>query len=472
MTMASFISVAVLWIVAVVTPGPNFLMAAQVSVQNSRRSALFAVLGVGLGTSIWGWAGFFGVQVVFVAAPWAYAAMKLLGGLYLIYLGARLLATRRAATTGPTLRERVETPWSIFRLGLVTNLANPKSALFVASVFATALPPDVSLLQGAEAVALMVSISVSWYALVVCVFSTRAVAQVYARLRHWLDRLAGAIFVEFPMIDLTRRLEAAIRLGTEAGALALRMRPAPGAATAQLKGAQDWLTEADGAVEAFLAAELGKLFPEDGFQGEETGMGRPGVATWVVDPIDGTSNFARGGTRWCVSLGLIADGTPLVGVLVAPALGEIFAAAKGMGATLNGTPIRAAATDDPHRAMIEIGWSPRRPDAVYQAIVAHFMAAGAMVRSGGSGAMGLADVAAGRLDGYVEAHINLWDVAAALCILSEAGAAVSPFLQGPGPQEGDAILACAPGLQKLKNHMSGTFTVSDSRGTSVWLKAS
>jgi myo-inositol-1(or 4)-monophosphatase len=251
------------------------------------------------------------------------------------------------------------------------------------------------------------------------------------------------------MTDLAVRLETAIRLATEAGQLALRMRPPPGAATAKLKGAQDWLTEADGAVEAFLASELGRLFPKDGFQGEETGMGRPGVATWVVDPIDGTSNFARGATRWCVSLGLIENGEAVVGVLVAPALGEVFAARKGYGATLNGQPIRAAQTDDAARAMIEIGWSPRRPNSVYQATVAHFMAAGAMVRSGGSGAMGLADVAAGRLDGYVEAHINLWDVAAGLCILSEAGAYVSPFLAGSGPASGDAILASAPGLRQL-----------------------
>lgn len=251
------------------------------------------------------------------------------------------------------------------------------------------------------------------------------------------------------MIDLAARLDAAIRLATEAGALALSMRPAPGAATAKLKGAQDWLTEADGAVEAFLAAELAKLFPEDGFQGEETGMGRPGVATWVVDPIDGTSNFARGGTRWCVSLGLIENGAAVVGVLVAPALGEVFAARKGHGATLNGMPIHAAATDDARRGMIEVGWSPRRPNSVYQAIVAHFMAAGTMIRAGGSGAMGLADVAAGRIDGYIESHINLWDVAAALCILAESGAVVSPFLVGAGPTEGDMILASAPGLWSL-----------------------
>ncbi len=251
------------------------------------------------------------------------------------------------------------------------------------------------------------------------------------------------------MIELQSRLEAALRLAAEAGALALRLRPAPGAASASLKGVQDWLTEADGAVESFLSGALARLFPEDGFQGEETGKGRAGRRMWVVDPIDGTSNYARGGTRWCISVGLIDGSTPLVGVLVAPALGETFAARKGGGATLNGVPIRAADTTDAARAMIEVGWSPRRPDAQYQAIVASVMAHGSMVRSGGSGAMGLADVAAGRLDGYIEAHINLWDVAAALCILSEAGASVSRFLEGPGPTKGDVIVASAPGLSGM-----------------------
>lgn len=251
------------------------------------------------------------------------------------------------------------------------------------------------------------------------------------------------------MTDLDTRLATAIRLATEAGRLALSLRPAPGAATAKLKGAQDWLTEADGAVEAFLAEALAQAFPEDGFQGEETGRGRQGALRWVVDPIDGTSNYARGATRWCVSLGLIQDRTPLLGVLVAPALGEVFAARRGGGATLNGQPIRAAATTDPHRAMIEIGWSPRRPDAVFQAILARVMAEGAMVRAGGSGAMGLADVAAGRSDGYIESHINLWDVAAALAILAEAGATVSDFMGGPGPESGDFITAAAPGLAAM-----------------------
>ncbi len=248
------------------------------------------------------------------------------------------------------------------------------------------------------------------------------------------------------MTDLAPRFAAAVRLTTEAAALALRLWPRPGAASATLKGTQDWLTEADGAVEAFLSEALAREFPQDGFQGEETGKGRRGALRWVVDPIDGTSNYARGASRWCVSVGLIADRTPVIGVLVAPALGETYAACQGRGATLNGVAIHAAATTDPQRAMIEVGWSPRRPNAEYQAIAARVMAQGAMLRAGGSGAMGLADVASGRLDGYIESHINLWDVAAALAILAESGATVSGFMDGPGPETGDAIMAAAPGL--------------------------
>ena len=164
------------------------------------------------------------------------------------------------------------------------------------------------------------------------------------------------------MTALERRLDAAIRIAEQAGALALSLRPPPGAATAAtLKGTQDWLTEADTATEKFVARALADTFPEDGFQGEETGTARPGRLRWVLDPVDGTSNFARGGDRWCVSLGLIEDRTALLGVVCAPALGETFAARQGHGATRNGVSIRAATTTDLRRAIVEIGWSPRLP---------------------------------------------------------------------------------------------------------------
>ena len=245
---------------------------------------------------------------------------------------------------------------------------------------------------------------------------------------------------------LARRLDAVIPLAEEAGRMAMRMRPPPGAPAAILKDRQDWLTEADGAVEAFLSERLAALFPEDGFQGEETGKGRSGVLRWVVDPIDGTSNFARGGPRFCVSIGLIEARRSLVGVLHAPVMGETFAARDGNGATLNGVPIRAAETTELGRAMVECGWSHRRSNAGYYRMVQGVMEAGAMLRAGGSGALGLADVAAGRIDAYVEQHINVWDVAAVLVILAEAGAVAAPFLEGDGLVSGNPVFAAAPGI--------------------------
>ncbi len=247
------------------------------------------------------------------------------------------------------------------------------------------------------------------------------------------------------MNALARRLEAAVQLAEEAGRLALRLRPPPGAPVATLKGAQDWLTEADLAVETFLSQQLAEKFPEDGFQGEETGRGRTGTLRWVIDPIDGTANYARGAARFCVSIGLLEDKTPQVGVLVAPALGETFAARRGAGATLNGAPIRAAETTDLARAMVECGWSHRRPNADFPAGRRRH-GQRRVLRAGGSDWLGLADVAAGRIDAYIEMHINLWDVAAALTILAEAGAVVSPFLDGDGPNTGNPILAAAPGI--------------------------
>ncbi len=248
------------------------------------------------------------------------------------------------------------------------------------------------------------------------------------------------------MPALDRRLETAIGLATEAGAMAMRLRPRAGGAQAVLKGVQDWVTEADGAVERFLSERLLAAYPEDGFQGEEEGVGRTGTLRWVVDPIDGTANYMRGANRFCVSLGLMEDRTPIAGVIVAPALGETFAARLGGGATLNGAVLHAADTMEMNRATVEIGWSSRRPDSDFIALCGRVKGAGAVLRMGGSGAQGLADVAAGRQDCYAEMHINLWDVAAALVILAEAGAVVNDFTAGEGIARGNSILACAPGI--------------------------
>lgn len=252
-----------------------------------------------------------------------------------------------------------------------------------------------------------------------------------------------------PSPALLRRFEAAQQIVAEGAALAMRMRPPPGGPSGTQKSAQDWLTETDGAVEALIAERTRALFPEDGFQGEETGSTRAGTLRWVVDPIDGTSNYARGRSRWCVSLGLLENDRPVAGVLAAPALDETYAALRGAGATLNGTPIRASPVDDVTRAMVEVGWSPKVAVPDFVATIDRVMQLGAMPRSGGSGAMALADVACGRLDGYIELYINLWDVAAALVILDEAGAVTSPFLRDGGLERGVPILAAAPALASV-----------------------
>lgn len=245
---------------------------------------------------------------------------------------------------------------------------------------------------------------------------------------------------------LHARFDTALRLTEQAAGMAMSLRPPPGAASGVLKGPQDWVTEADRAVERFLSEQLAAAFPADGFQGEEGGVARNGGLRWVVDPIDGTSNFARGGSRFCVSVACLEADTPLIGIIVAPALRETVTARRNAGAWLNGSAIHAAGTRQAELAVVEVGWSRHASNAAYLRLCERVLAAGASLRNGGSGALGLADVAIGRLDGYVELHIHLWDVAAALVVLREAGARASDFMTGDGPRGGGAIAAFAPGL--------------------------
>lgn len=248
------------------------------------------------------------------------------------------------------------------------------------------------------------------------------------------------------MNDLAHRRDAAAAIAIEAAALAARLR-AEGGGIASLKGPQDMVTEADGATERFIRARLEQAFPGEAVLGEEMGgaVDRTGPL-WVLDPIDGTANFARGGDRWCVSIGLVVGNRAVAGAIARHAPSEIFAAAEGLGATLNGVPMRAAPTTAIDRAIIECGWSLRRPIAAFHSLATSVTALGAGVRSGGSGALGLVDSAAGRLDGYLESHINSWDAAAAIVIAREAGCWTNAFDSGDWLAGGNPIGVGAPAL--------------------------
>ncbi len=188
-------TVAILWVAASVTPGPDFLLVSRVSVTQGRAEGLRAAAGVTLGIAVWSVAGFFGIHALFAAEPWLYAALKLGGGAYLLYLGLRLLAgsRRHAAVAALPASGRGRG----FRLGLVTNLANPKAPIFVSSLFAVAMPPHPPATLGLAAIGIMVAITALWYVLVARFLSQRRIAAGFARARHWIDRVAGLAFMTF-----------------------------------------------------------------------------------------------------------------------------------------------------------------------------------------------------------------------------------------------------------------------------------
>jgi myo-inositol-1(or 4)-monophosphatase len=248
---------------------------------------------------------------------------------------------------------------------------------------------------------------------------------------------------------LDTRFLVACALAREAGEVAKRRFVDRGSFTVGFKGPQDYLTEVDGEVERLIATRLRQLFPEDGFIGEE-GEGRPGEAgapVWVVDPIDGTANFARGTPHFCVSIAAVVDREIEIGVIYDPMLDEMFAARRGAGATLNTVPMRVADTRDLKAATIEVGWNMRSGADKYIAMVSRIVAMGSGVVRSGSGALGLAYVAAGRRDGYAENDMNAWDCLAAIALIREAGGYVSDFLAGQGLRKGNPILAAAPGVK-------------------------
>jgi myo-inositol-1(or 4)-monophosphatase len=213
------------------------------------------------------------------------------------------------------------------------------------------------------------------------------------------------------------------------------------------KGTQDLVSEADRACEDMIVGALSRLFPQDGFLGEERGaQNARAKATWIIDPIDGTANFLRGIPFWCVSLGLLAAGEFVIGVIYNPITDELYAARQGQGATLNGRKIEVSKTNTLDEARLAIGFSYRRPVAPHAEAVKALLDAHCEYSRLGSGALGLALTADGRLDGYWEAHINVWDVAAGLCIVNEAGGRVNDFLGEDGLTKGNAVLASTPHL--------------------------
>ena len=246
--------------------------------------------------------------------------------------------------------------------------------------------------------------------------------------------------------EIDERFVVAQRIMREAADIALRYYRNLAELTIEQKGPQDLVSEADRAVESFIANAILAAFPEDGFVGEETGSRVADSGIWVVDPIDGTQDFLLNLPTWCVSIAFVVDGRLAFGLITCPVTGDVYAARVGAGATWNGVPIRAASATSLADGVTAVGYSQRSTPSDLAIIMERLTSAGGVIRSVGSGALMIVWVATGQCIGFVEMVINSWDCLAALCIVNEAGGRTNDFLAENGPAGSGRIVAGAPGV--------------------------
>jgi myo-inositol-1(or 4)-monophosphatase len=255
--------------------------------------------------------------------------------------------------------------------------------------------------------------------------------------------------------NVTKELEAALSAAKEAGEV---LRKGFGwQHSVRYKGEVDLVTEVDEQAEQVIREILLGAFPAYGILAEEGGE-QTGEedARWIVDPLDGTTNYAHGLPIFCVSLALERVGEVVLGVVYDPIREEAYVAERGGGATLNGESIRVSDTDELIQALIATGFPydrPKMPEALE--LFGRFAAITRGMRRLGSTALDLCYVAAGRLDGYYERGIWAWDIAAGALILEEAGGKVTDYQGGMLDLEDRQIVASNGTLNAAMTKLTG-----------------
>lgn len=247
---------------------------------------------------------------------------------------------------------------------------------------------------------------------------------------------------------LTHDLALAERAAREAGDILLDYWARRDELTVSSKRAGDFVSLADVAAEEHIKRTLLGTRPEDGWLGEESGESEQRARRWIVDPLDGTTNFLRGIPHWSVSISLEIDGTLQIGVVHDPLKRETFSSAVGRGATLNGEPIRHSGTAGCENALfgtgIPFGQMAHIDDHADD--IRRLVPRCAGVRRMGSAALDLAYVASGRLDGFWERALQPWDIAAGLVLMREAGVHVEGWREDERPEDTGSVIAAAPDL--------------------------
>lgn len=249
---------------------------------------------------------------------------------------------------------------------------------------------------------------------------------------------------------LGARYRAARQIIREAGAIAMDMFLRRGELVIEQKGLQDMVSIADRMVEDHLRAHINSHFGDDAVVGEERGgSAADSRFVWVIDPIDGTACFVNGMHAWCISIGILCDGEPVIGVVYDPNADELFHACSGQGAYLGPARLQVSVADNLAGGVLGVGFSHRVTTATFIPFLDTVLNSGGMFVRNGSGALMIAYVAAGRLIGYFEPHINSWDCLAGIVLVNEAGGVSNAFLADNGLEKGNPILVAGPALYAL-----------------------
>jgi myo-inositol-1(or 4)-monophosphatase len=225
---------------------------------------------------------------------------------------------------------------------------------------------------------------------------------------------------------MNKFLEVALEAAREAGAVLLSEHSRP--QKISYKGEVDLVTETDKRSEAIVVGRLRREFPDHRIVAEEGSSGAAGASRyeWHVDPLDGTTNFAHGYPCFAVSIGLLEDGKPLVGVVFNPVSDELFSAARGEGAFLNQKPIHVSDIKKLATSLVSTGFpTHNRASNLNIHYYWQFTLRSHGVRRDGSAALDLCSVACGRFDAFWEFGLNSWDTAAGILMITEAGGAVT-----------------------------------------------
>ncbi len=264
-----------------------------------------------------------------------------------------------------------------------------------------------------------------------------------------------------------KRIEAAAEAAKAGAEVLLRYWQILGKDDADLKARNDWVSRADRESEAAVIASLHDSFPEDAFLGEESGesLGDSENAEyrWIIDPLDGTSNYLQHFPFWCVSIGLRRGTETVAGLIYEPLRDQFFTTEKGCGAYRNGQRMTVSSHQQLEGSFLATGFPFRAQKFVplYCQIFQDVISRSKGVRRAGSAALDLAYTAAGIFDGFFELHLAPWDVAAGALMVAEAGGVVTDFSGGQRFWDRGNVIGAPPGVHRELLELVARHTMED-----------